>query len=125
MRDEGDEKCSLSCSYSSLTLHPSSLYFEHSVEGDARPSCGLFGHGDLVDDCAGAKRVERPGEVLRGDAVHRRAHAEVGREQAYVFVRVLTDETVDEVDLRADGPRGAGRRFLNRLDDELGRAAQG
>src|ERR1043165_3392700 len=106
-----------------ITPH-SSLNREHPVEGDARPRGGLFGHGDLVDYVAGAQRVERPGEVLRGDAVHRGAHAEVGREQADLFVRVLLDQTVDEIDLGADGPGRACGRSLNRLDDELGRAGE-
>src|SRR5919112_1869618 len=78
----------------------------------------------LVDDAARGERVERPCEVLRGYAVHRRAHAEVWREQSYVLVGVLLYQAVDEVDLRADRPRGARGRFLNRLDDELRRAVQ-
>src|SRR5947209_939040 len=93
--------------HSSLITHHPSLYLKHSVERDARPARGLFGHGYTVDDAALCERVERPCEVLRGDAVHRGAHAEVGREQSYVFVRVLLDEAVDEVDFGANRPRGA------------------
>src|SRR3954470_14411148 len=98
------------------------LNSKHSVERDARPAGRLFGHGYLVYDAAREKRFEHPCEILRGYAVHRRAHAQVGREQTYIFIRVLLDKSIDEVHLRADGPRGTGGRFLNRLDDELGRA---
>jgi hypothetical protein len=37
---------------------------------------------DLVYDIAVDEVLDGPGEVLGGDAVHRRAHAEVGCEQA-------------------------------------------
>src|SRR5688500_6651401 len=107
---------------------PFTIYYllnrKHPVEGDARPAGRLLGDGYLVDDAPGDERVEHPREVLRRDAVHRGAHAEVGREQAYLLVRVPRGQTADEVDLGADRPLGARGRLLDGLDDELGRAVQ-
>ena len=58
------------------------------------------------------------------DAVHRRAVADVAVEEDDRLVGVGVGEALDEVELGADRPDGAGLGGLDGLDDELGRADQ-
>ena len=76
----------------------------HAVESDTRIVFGLVIDGYLVDNIAVQQVFHRPGEVLRGDALHGRTHAEVGCKQANVLVRKPVLQAADEIDLGPDGP---------------------
>ena len=70
------------------------------------------------------QRLHRPDEVRQVDAVHRRAVADGLVEEDDPLVRVGCGEALDQVELGADRPGGAGGGGLDRLDDELGRTDQ-
>ena len=53
---------------------------DHSLQSDVCEMLGLVVNNDLVNDIAVDEIFHRPREILRRDAVHRRAHAEVGSE---------------------------------------------
>ena len=65
---------------------------------------GVVIYFNFIDYPPRQQRFQRPGHVLRRDAVHRGTHAEVGREQLDVFVGKAFDQTVDQVYFCADGP---------------------
>src|SRR5258708_5749581 len=77
---------------------------------------------DAVHYVALAQIFERPEEMLRGDAEHRRADANAGIERDDLVVLQFFAEAVDEGDFRADGPLGASGRSLAGIDDALGGA---
>src|SRR5260370_38024356 len=53
---------------------------EHAVESNPRVVSSAFVNRDTVHDVALAEIFERPEEMLRGDAEHRRANANAGVE---------------------------------------------
>ena len=55
------------------------------------------------------------------DSIHRRAHADQGRQEVDLLFWVLFFEAIDQVEFGADGPLGTGWSFLDRLDDLAGR----
>src|ERR1700674_1015204 len=83
---------------------------------------GALIDGDAVHYVALAEVLERPEEMLRSDAEHRRANANAGIQRDDFVVLQFLAEAVDEVDFRADGPFRAGGRSLDGFDDALGRA---
>ena len=94
-------------SFSQFSIHDSRFTLGHRDHPIQRYLCKVLRlviNNDLVNDNAIDQIVHRPGEVLRSDAVHRRAHAEVWCEQVNFFVRKAILQAVDEIDLRADGP---------------------
>src|SRR5712664_967664 len=95
---------------------------EHAVGSSARMVARAFVNGNTVNDVAVAEIFERPEEMLRSDAEHRRADANAGIKRDDFVVLQFPAEAVDEVDFRADGPLGSGGRGLDGFDDALGRA---
>src|SRR3990170_3448235 len=67
--------------------------------------------------------LQRPEEVLRRDAVHRRAETEIPRKNDDPLVGVLSRQALDQVVLGADGPVAPRGRTLDGSDDVLGGAA--
>src|ERR1700674_864842 len=94
---------------------------QHAVESNPCMVAGALIHGDAVHYIALAQILEHPEEMLRSDAEHRRADANVGIERDDFVVLQFLAEAVDEVDFRADGPCGTGGRSPHGLDDALGR----
>src|SRR5258708_16255836 len=92
---------------------------QDEVESNPRVVAGALVNGNMVDDVALTQIFERPEEMLRSNTEHRRADADAGIERDDFVVLQLLAEAVDEVDFRADGPLGAGRRRLNGFDDVL------
>jgi hypothetical protein len=70
----------------------------------------VLGHADLVDHLAVGQVFQRPGQVLRVDALHRRAHADGGRHELDDLACGFTSfgQAVDQVELGADQPARAG-----------------
>src|SRR5229473_1117882 len=95
---------------------------QHAVESNPRMVAGALVNGNTVDDVAFAQIFERPEEMLRSNTEHRRADADAGIERNDFVVPQFLAEAVDEVNFRADGPLGAGRRSLDGFDDALGGA---
>src|SRR4029077_10199730 len=95
---------------------------EHVVERHARVMASAFVHGDAVHDVSSSQIFERPEQMYGRDAEHCRTNADAGVERHYFAVSQLFAKTVDEVNLRADGPLGAGGRRSDGLDDAFGRA---
>ena len=80
-----------------------------SASGRPGPVCRLVGDLDHIDRRPLGQVLRAPGEVGQVDPVHRRAHADHGREEVDRLVRVLGREPVDQVQLGADRP-GRARR---------------
>src|SRR5260370_5564998 len=95
---------------------------QHAVESNPRVVAGALIDGDAVQDVALAQLFEHTEQMLRSDTKHRRPNADAGIERNDFVVRQFLAEAVDEMDFRADGPFGAGRRSLDGFDDALGRA---
>src|SRR5713101_2521043 len=95
---------------------------QHAVESNPRVVAGALIDGDAVHYVALAQIFEHPEQMLRSDTEHRRANADAGIERNDFVVLQFLAEAVDEMDFRADGPFGAGRRSLDGFDDALGRA---
>src|SRR5712664_3488294 len=93
---------------------------EHAVESSARMVASAFVNGNTVNDVAFAEIFERPEEMLRSDAEHRRADANTGIERDDFVVLQFLAEAVDEVNFRTDGPLGSGGRSLDGFDDAFG-----
>src|SRR5437868_6264179 len=58
-----------------ITRHIPLLDFQHAVERDPCPVLHVIFHFDLVDDVSFDQILERPAEMLRGDAEHSCAQA--------------------------------------------------
>src|ERR1700747_2061318 len=93
---------------------------EHAVEGNSRMMASTFVNRDAVDNVALTQVFERPKEMLGSDAEHRGANANTGIERDDLVAFQFLAEAIDKVDFRANGPRCAGRRSLNGLDDGFG-----
>jgi hypothetical protein len=85
----------------SLRFARSALSF---VPTRSRQSVSFHRQPYLIDDASGDEIVHRPSQILRRDAIHRRAHTKVGREQANVFVGKLFLQPKNQIQLRADCP---------------------
>src|ERR1700674_1632926 len=94
---------------------------QHAVEGNARIVAGALIDGNAVDDVAGAEVFERPEKMVRRDTKHRGTDADAGIKRDDFAVLQFLAEAIDQVDLRADGPLGAGWRSLDGFEDALGR----
>ena len=77
---------------------------DHPLQCNVCEMLGFVIDNDLVDDVAVDEVFHCPGEVLRGDAVHGRTHAEVGSEQADLFIGKACLQTIDEIYLGSDRP---------------------
>ena len=93
---------------------------DHPLKRDTGTVFCLVIDDDLVNDVSVNKIRHSPSEILRSNAVHRGAHAEVRREQADFFVGEAGLEAVDEVDLGTDRPFRAGRGVFDGFNDERG-----
>ena len=94
---------------------------QHAVESNPRMVSSAFVNGNAVNDVALAQILERPEEMLGGDAKHGRADANAGIERDDLVVLQFFAEAVDQVDFGADGPLRACRRSLDGFDDAFGR----
>src|SRR2546421_7677559 len=97
---------------------------QHLVKSDPGEMRGNRGNGDPVGYPPGDQFLQRPDQVGQVDPVHRRAIADRPVEEADLLVRVGIGQPADQVELGADRPLRAGRRRVQRPDDELGRADQ-
>ncbi|SBT10145.1 hypothetical protein ACCAA_890024 [Candidatus Accumulibacter aalborgensis] len=80
--------------------------------------------GDLVHYLAISQILERPRQMLRVDALHRRAHADRRRHELddLAFVPEFFGQAVHQIEFGADQPAGVRAGFLDRSDDVFGRA---
>ncbi|MBS1196487.1 MAG: hypothetical protein H6R18_272, partial [Proteobacteria bacterium] len=98
-----------------------------NVEHPLQRHLGQFGlvwrHLDGVDDTALHQIFQYPGQVLRVDALHGRAHAgDVGHELDDLAVRQhFLGQAIDQIQFGADQPACSGRGLLDGLDDVFGR----
>src|SRR5687768_4773840 len=68
--------------------------------------------------------IHRPRKILRRDAIHRRAHAQVRSEEMNLFIGKTLLQAIDEIHLGTDRPLRTARGVLDRLDDERSRAVK-
>ncbi len=86
---------------------------QHPLEGDLGPVLGVGVDLDHVDRRAVGEALQRPDEVREVDPVHRRAVADGLVQEHDPLVRVLRGQPLDQVELGADRPGGAGRCGLD------------
>jgi len=79
---------------------------------------------DLVDDAALDEVFQRPGQMLRADAIHGCAEAAgvIQRDDLFALRGKALGEAVDEMDFGTDGEHRTCRGVLDELDEALGRA---
>src|SRR5262249_8940294 len=95
---------------------------EHPVERNSRVVARAFIDRDAIDDIACSEIIERPEQVLRGDAEHRGAHANARVERNDFAIRHFFREPVHKVNFSAYGPLRTGRRCRDRVNDSFRRA---
>jgi hypothetical protein len=61
-------------------------------------------NGDLIDDMPLGEVLQRPDQVRQVDPVHRGAVADVLLEEDDFLVGMIVGETLDKIQLSADGP---------------------
>src|SRR3989304_3376680 len=94
----------------------------HPPPGPPGPASRLLPYFDAVHHPPGHQVLQHPAEVLRGDAEHGGADADVGVERNHELVRVLLGQAVHQVNLGGPRPLGARRARGYLLDDAFGRA---
>ena len=82
----------------------------------------MLRHLDLLDDIDFGQILERPGQMLGVDALHRRAHANGRRHELHDFALGphFLREPVDQIQFGSNQPARIRRRFRDRLDNVLG-----
>src|SRR2546423_2896541 len=95
---------------------------QHTVESNARELACTFVDGNAVDGISSGEVVQRPEEMLGGNAEHRGADTNAGIQGHNFAVGKLLSHAIYEVDFGPDGPLGTWLGFRNGLEDALGRA---
>src|SRR6185437_12370383 len=95
-----------------------------AVQGDARPVLLLFVHANAIHHISLDEILQRPSQMLRRDAIHRRTQAAGLIQRLHMLTqrRKPLRQSIDQMYLRADSEPRTFRPALNDVDDALGRA---
>ena len=70
---------------------------EHAIQRDPRPLGDFFVNRNLIDDRPRHKIFERPAQVRQVNPIHRRTHADDGRQEMDFLLGMLVLQPLNQV----------------------------